>query len=75
MMEISTKSGASFGQRRHTLNAAAHAVRDRAILKGTDLAGWRLSRLMRDASTDAQVNLAERQYCVWKAGIVRTVRG
>lgn len=65
MMEISTKAPASFGQRCRILNIAAQAVRRRAIRGGDDLEGWRLSRLMRDAETDTQVNLAEREYDVW----------
>jgi hypothetical protein len=65
MMESTTKAPANFGQRCHRLNAAAHAVRQQAIRKGGDLAGWRLSRLMRDASTDAQVYLGEQEYGVW----------
>ena len=65
MMEINTKSPASFGQRCRILNIAAQAVRRRAIRGGDDLEGWRLSRLMRDAETDTQVNLAEREYDVW----------
>jgi hypothetical protein len=65
MMEIATRSPASFGQRCRTLDAAAHTVRQQAIRKGSDLDGWRLARLMRDAGTDAQVNLAERKYGVW----------
>jgi hypothetical protein len=65
MMEINRKSPASFGQRCRILNIAAQAVRRRAIRGGGDLEGWRLSRLMRDAETDTQVNLAEREYDVW----------
>jgi hypothetical protein len=65
MVEISTKSVASFGQRCRALDTAAQAVRQRAIRNGTDLAGWRLSRLMRDARTDAQVDFAERKYGKW----------
>ena len=65
MMEINTKSPASFGQRCRALDNAAYAVRQRAIRRGDDLHGWRLSHLMRDASTDAQVNVAERKYGKW----------
>jgi len=65
MMEISTKSPASFGERCYTLSVAAHAVRQRATRDGRDIEGWRLSRRMRDAETDTQVNVAERQYNVW----------
>jgi hypothetical protein len=65
MMESTTKTPASFGQRCHRLNAAAHAVRQQAIRKGGDLAGWRLARLMCDADTDAQVYLGEQEYGVW----------
>jgi hypothetical protein len=32
---------------------------------GDDLEGWRLSRLMRDADSSRQVNVAERQYSAW----------
>jgi hypothetical protein len=31
-----------------------------------DLDTWRLSRLMREADTDAQVNVAQRKYDVWQ---------
>lgn len=65
MMENTTKAPANFGQRCHSLNAAAHAVRQQAIREGGDLAGWRLSRLMRDANTEPQVYLGEREYGVW----------
>lgn len=64
-MKISTKPPASFDQRCRTLNAAAHAVRQRATRDGGDLEGWRLSRLMRDADTDTQVSAAECKYDVW----------
>jgi hypothetical protein len=66
MMEINAKApGASFGQRCRTLSIAARAVRERAILDGDDLEGWRLARLMRDALNDGQVNVAEREYRIW----------
>jgi hypothetical protein len=65
MMEISTKLPASFGQRCRTLSFAAYAVRQRATRDGGDIEGWRLSRLMRDAETDTQVNVAELKYSVW----------
>jgi hypothetical protein len=50
------------------LNIAALAVRERAVMQGYDLDGWRLSSLMRDASTDAQVNVAERKFSAWLQG-------
>jgi hypothetical protein len=59
------QSPASFSQRCRTLDAAAHAVRQQAVQRGSDLNGWRLSRLMRDADTDALVNIAELKYGVW----------
>jgi hypothetical protein len=65
MMEISTKLPASFGRRCHVLNVAAYAVRQQATRSGGDLDMWRLSRLMREAETDAEVNIAERKYGVW----------
>jgi hypothetical protein len=65
MMEISTKSRPGFGQRCHTLNVASLAVRQRATQHGGDIETWRLSRLMRDADTDEQVNIAEQKYTVW----------
>ena len=34
-------------------------------MRGYDLDGWRLSRLMREAHTDAQVNVAEREFSAW----------
>jgi hypothetical protein len=66
-MERNTETPACFGQRCHILNAAAHSVRERAIRQGNDLAGWRLSHLMRDADTAAQVYLGEQQYSAWLA--------
>jgi hypothetical protein len=48
------------------LNAAAHVVRQNATRNGGDFDGWRLSRLMREAETDAQVNFAERKYNDWQ---------
>jgi hypothetical protein len=48
------------------LNDAAHVVRERATQHGDDFEGWRLSRLMREAETDAQVNFAERKYADWQ---------
>jgi hypothetical protein len=65
IVEIHGNSAASFSQRCHDLNIAALAVRERAVLRGYDLDGWRLSRLMRDASTDAQVNVAEHKFGAW----------
>jgi hypothetical protein len=56
MIECRKKSPASFGQQRLALNAAAHSVRQRTTRDGGDLEGWRLSRLMRDACTCAQVD-------------------
>jgi hypothetical protein len=68
MRVINGKRVASFGQRCHDLNIAAVAVRERAVMRGCDLDGWRLARLMRDASTDAQVNVAERKFDAWLQG-------
>jgi hypothetical protein len=65
MIEPITLPPPTFGQRCHSLNAAAHAVRAQAILRGNDLDGWLLSRLMRDADTAAQVHLGEQQYGAW----------
>ena len=66
MREINGKPAESFGQRCHNLNIAAVGVRERAVTRGYDLDGWRLARLMRDASTDAQVNVAERKFKAWR---------
>jgi hypothetical protein len=73
-MESNTKSLASFEQRCHILNVAAHAVRQQAIRQGNDLAGWRLSRLMRDADTSAQVCIGEQQYGAWRASRDQKIR-
>ena len=56
---------AHIGQRRRSLSDAAHVVRQRSILSGHDLKGWRLSHLMRDAHTYTEVDLAERGYSLW----------
>jgi hypothetical protein len=69
MMEIASKSPTSFGQRCRTLNVAAHALRQRATRSGGDLEAWRLSRLMREADTDAEVDIAEHKYSVWLRSI------
>jgi hypothetical protein len=65
-MENSTRLPASFSQRCRVLSDAAHVVRERATRNGDDLEGWRLSRLMREAETDAQVNFAEQKYNDWR---------
>lgn len=59
------KLATSFSQRCRSLSVAARAVRERSVTRGYDLDGWRLSRLMREASTDAQVNVAERKFSAW----------
>jgi hypothetical protein len=65
MMEIRTKRSVSFGQRCHALNIASGAVRHWATMPGGNYDTWRLSRLMREAHTDAQVGVAERRYSAW----------
>jgi hypothetical protein len=65
MVQISTKSPATFRQRCHASSIAANAVRRQATRSGGDLDTLRLSRLMREAETDAQVSVAERKYDVW----------
>jgi hypothetical protein len=47
---------------------AARAVRERAVMRGFDLDGWCLARLMQDAGTDPQVNVAERKFNAWLEG-------
>ena len=66
MVESRTQLHASFGERCRILSNAAHVVRERATQNGDDFAGWRLSRLMREAQTDAQVNFAEKKYNDWQ---------
>ena len=68
MREINGKPAESFDQRCHNLNIAARTVRERAVMRGYDLDGWRLARLMRDANTDAQVDVAERKFRAWRRG-------
>ena len=65
MKQIVAKSPLSFSQRGHRLNIASHSVRKQAVMRGCDLNGWRLSRLMRDAKTDQQINVAELGYGIW----------
>jgi hypothetical protein len=65
MKEIRPKPPKSFDQRCRILNVAAVAVRERTVTRGYDLDGWQLARLMRDASTNAQVNVAERKFNAW----------
>jgi hypothetical protein len=59
------KIPASFSQRCRSLSVAARTVRARAVMRGGDIDGWRLSRLMREADTDARVNVAERKFSAW----------
>ncbi len=66
MMESRTRLSAGFSQRCRILNAAAHAVRQSATRSGGSFEAWRLSRLMREAETDAQVDFAERKYADWQ---------
>jgi hypothetical protein len=75
MVEINTKLLTSFGQRCFALSVAAHAVRERATRDGRDIKEWRLSRLMRDAATNAQVNVAEQNYNVCLRTISSQDRG
>ncbi len=65
MMWANGKLPASFSQRCRSLSVASRTVRERAVVRGCDLDGWRLSRLMREANTDGQVNVAEREFSVW----------
>ena len=65
MTEICTKQPESVGQRCHALNVASGAVRLWATMPGGDFDTWRLSRLMREAHTWAQVNVAEQRYSAW----------
>ena len=52
-------------RRRRILAEDAYLVRQRAIHRGDDIEGWRLSRLMRDAATPFEVATAERRYQRW----------
>ena len=52
-------------RRRRILAEYAYRVRQRAIRRGDDIDGWRLSRLMRDAATPFEVTTAERRYQRW----------
>jgi hypothetical protein len=65
MIKVRAKRPASFGQRCRTLGAAARDVRQQATREGDDFEGWCLSRLMRDADTDALLNAAELKYGNW----------
>ena len=66
MMDSGTQLHANFSQRCFILSVTAQVVRERATRHGGDLEGWRLSCLMREAETDAQVNFAERKYRDWR---------
>jgi hypothetical protein len=63
--ERNAKTQSSHSHRCSLLHAAAHDVRQQAIGRGSDLAGWRLSRLMREAETGEQVASGEREYGLW----------
>jgi hypothetical protein len=65
MTEISARSPASFSERRQDLTAASHAVRQSSIQDGGNFDMWRLSRLMQEAETDAQIYFAEQQHAAW----------
>ena len=65
MMEIRPKLRWNLGQRCNALNIASHAVRRQSTRSDGDLDMWLLSHLMRDAETNAQVDVAERKYGVW----------
>jgi hypothetical protein len=65
MMEIRPKLRWNLGQRCNVLNIASHAVRQQSTRSDGDLDMWLLSHLMRDAETNAQVDVAERKYGVW----------
>jgi hypothetical protein len=56
MTEISARSPASFSERRQDLTAAS---------RGGNFDMWRLSRLMQEAETDAQIYFAEQQHAAW----------
>jgi hypothetical protein len=47
----------------------AQEVRQVAINRAGDLEGWRVSRLLRDASTPAQADEAERQFRIWELAL------
>ena len=64
-MKRNAKACASFIQRCHSLHAASHQVREQATGLTGNLAGWRLSRLMRDAETNEEVVFGEREYVSW----------
>jgi hypothetical protein len=49
------------------LHRRAGEVRHTALSHPGDLDGWRISRLMRDAATDAQADEAERQLRIWES--------
>jgi hypothetical protein len=51
------------------LSKLAHQVRQVAINRPGDLEGWRVSRLLRDASTPAQADEAERQFRIWELAL------
>jgi hypothetical protein len=65
-MMDSNKQHASIQHRCRILSAAAHVVRQSATRSGGHFQEWHLSRLMREAETDAQVNFAERKYADWQ---------
>jgi hypothetical protein len=66
MMESSTRLPANVSQRCRILHVAAHVVRQHATRDGFDFEGWRLSRLMREAETEAQATFAEQKYNDWQ---------
>jgi hypothetical protein len=49
------------------LHGLAHKVRQVAIERSADLDGWRVSHLLRDATTPAEADEAERQLRIWES--------
>ncbi|WP_299805742.1 hypothetical protein [Tardiphaga sp.] len=51
------------------LNRLAPQVRQIALNRPDDIEGWRISRLLRDATTPAEADEAERQFRVWEQAL------
>ena len=51
------------------LGKLAQEVRQVAINRASDVEGWRVSRLLRDAKTPAQADDAERQFRTWEQAL------
>jgi hypothetical protein len=61
--------------RQQHLKELAYKLRQLAISRRGDLAGWKIARLLREAKTSDQADEAERQSAAWGAACQTRVHG